>query len=89
MPQCGGCVPGQRGREGIEWIISSCLVSTPARPTLDAHQVPPETNEMGAFGPALETLLTSFGRTLFDLVMEDASACSLANATLVKSLELD
>lgn len=65
--------------------ITSCLVSTAARPTLDAHPVPPETNEMGAFEGALQALLKAYDRSLFDLVMYDSGACSLANASLVKS----
>lgn len=69
--------------------ITSCLVSTVARPCLDAHPVPPETNEMGAFEGALTALLKAYDRTLFDLVMYDSGACSLANASLVKSHGLD
>lgn len=69
--------------------ITSCLASVPGRPCLDAHPIPPETNEMGAFQAALDALLDAYGRTLFDVVMYDSGACSLENASYIKNLDLD
>jgi hypothetical protein len=69
--------------------ITSCLVSVPGRPCLDAHPIPPETNEMGAFQDALDALLSAYRRTLFDVVMYDSGACSLENASYIKDKGLD
>lgn len=81
---------GQRqGRHAVVRTITSCLATVPGRPCLDAHPVPPETNEMGSFVPALEALLSAYGRSLFDVVMYDSGACSQANATAVIDRELD
>ncbi len=78
----------QNGRAQVG-MITSCLVTTAARPCLDAHPIPPETNEIGAFQGAVDALLAAYGRTLFDLVMYDSGACSLENATDIKDKGLD
>jgi hypothetical protein len=44
---------------------------------------------MGAFPDALEALLLAYGNMLFELVMYDSGACSLANANYVQSKGLD
>lgn len=82
---------GQNSEMGHALVrtITSCLVSTAARPCLDAHPVPPQTNEMGAFPDALDALLLAYGNKLFELVMYDSGACSLANANYVQSKGLD
>ena len=69
--------------------MTACLVSTPARPCLDAYPIPPSTNEMGTYVAALDALLGAYDRTLFDLVMFDAGGCSLANATATVERGLD
>lgn len=65
--------------------VTACLVSTAARPCLDAFPIPPETNEMGVFPAALQALLDAYGDDFFDVVMYDSGAASLGNATLVRS----
>lgn len=79
----------QQGERWVVRTITSCLASATGRPCLDMHPVPTTTNEMGAFVPALDALLGAYGRTLFDVVMYDAGACSLANATAVVARKLD
>jgi len=69
--------------------ITSALVSTSARPCIDAHPIPADTNEMGAFPAALEALLKAYGRSLFSLVMYDSGANSKANAQFVTERGLD
>jgi hypothetical protein len=64
--------------------VTSCLVSTPARPCLDAFPIPPETNEMGVFPAAFQAVLDAYGDDFFDVAMYDSGATSLANATLVR-----
>ena len=79
-------------RQDGKWMvrtITSCLASAVGRPVLDLFPIPPKTNEMGIFVAALDALLTAYGRKLFDVVMYDAGACSLANATAVVKRELD
>lgn len=61
--------------------ITSCDISTPARPCLDACPIPPRTNEMGAYKQALDQVLAAYGQQYFDVIAYDAGACSLANAT--------
>lgn len=69
--------------------LTACLVSTPCRACLDAYPIPPATNEMGTYVDAVDALLGAYGRTLFDVVMFDAGACSLANATATVERGLD
>ena len=79
----------QQGGYAVVRTITSCLATVPGRPCLDAHPVPPETNEMGAFVAALDALLSAYGCSLFDVVMYDSGACSQANATAVIDRLLD
>ena len=79
----------RQGSIAVVRTITSCLVTAPGRPCIDAHPVPPATNEMGAFIDALDALLTVYARRLFDLVMYDSGACSLANATAIFERGLD
>ena len=74
---------------GVVRTITSTLVSTPARPCIDAHPIPADTNEMGSFQAALEALLVAYGRALFSVVMYDSGANSKANAQFVKDCGLD
>jgi len=81
--------PSDSSPYGIVRTITSTLVSTPARPCLDAHPIPADTNEMGAFPVALDALLEAYGTTLFRVVMYDSGANSKANGAYVKERELD
>jgi len=73
------------GASGVVRTITCCLVSSPARPCLDAIPVPAETNEMGHFKLAFSQLWARFCRTgLFKLITGDAGECSLDNATHVR-----
>jgi hypothetical protein len=74
---------------GVVRTITSTLVSTPARPCIDAHPIPADTNEMGAFPVALDTLLRAYGKSLFSVVMYDSGANSKKNARFVKQRSLD
>lgn len=74
---------------GVVRTITSSLVSTPARPCIDAHPIPAHTNEMGALPAALEALLNAYGTSLFSVVMYDSGGNSKANARFVKDLGLD
>lgn len=69
--------------------VTACLVSTPARPCLDACPIPAETNECGIYLTALDDLLQAYAHSLFDVVMYDSGAASLANATATKDRGLD
>ena len=69
--------------------VTACLVTTPARPCLDACPIPAETNECGIYIRALDDLLAAYGRKLFDVVMYDSGAASLANATATVLRMLD
>lgn len=88
-PQAAEKFGQMQGSRAVVRTITSCLISTPARPCLDAHPIPPETNEMGAFQAALDALLANYERSLFDVVMYDSGACSLENATYIKDKGLD
>jgi hypothetical protein len=68
---------------GVVRTITSTLVSTPARPCIDAHPIPADTNEMGAFRAALLALLSAYGRSMFQVVMYDSGANSRSNADFV------
>jgi hypothetical protein len=74
---------------GVVRTITSALVSTPARPCIDAHPIPADTNEMGAFPAAFEALLRAYGRSLFSVVMYDSGANSKANAQFITDRGLD
>ena len=74
------------GASGVVRTITCCLVSTPARPCLDAVPIPAATNEMGHFATAFTELWARYCRSgLFKLISYDAGGASLENATLVRS----
>jgi hypothetical protein len=79
----------RQGGNAVVRTITSCLVTVPGRPCLDAFPVPPHTNEMGIFQTALDALLSAYGHSLFDLVMYDSGANSAANASAVVERGLD
>lgn len=75
----------QQGSHGVVRTITATLVSSAARVCLDAHPIPAQTNEMGAFREALQALLDAYsGIDLFRTVMYDAGGCSQANAAFVR-----
>jgi hypothetical protein len=81
------CYAQRQGSRGIVRTITSTLVSSDARVCLDAHPIPPDTNEMGAYPAALEQLVKTYASLdLFRVVMYDAGACSEANARFTRNL---
>jgi hypothetical protein len=80
------CHSSDGGASGVVRTITCCLVSTPARPCLDAVPIPAPTNEMGHFPIAFDELWARYGQTgLFKLVSGDAGECSLENAGHVRA----
>jgi predicted transposase YbfD/YdcC len=78
------------GDFGVVRTITSCLVSTRARPCIDVVPVHPSTNEMGQFESALRRLVEAYrGVHLFQLITYDAGACSQENARVVVEHGLD
>lgn len=74
---------GQRqGERATVRTVTSCWVSVPGRPCLDAYPIPAATNEMGIFIEALDALLSAHPG-LAELIMYDAGACGLDNASAV------
>ena len=71
-----------RKADGLVRTVTAALVSTPAKPIIDAVPVPAETNEMGIFPVVFEALLRAYGN-LFRLVTYDAGATSHDNCRLV------
>jgi hypothetical protein len=68
---------GQRqGDRTVVRTVTSCLVSTAARPCLDALPIPPETNEMGVFPAAFRALLDAYGDDFFDVIMYGQARCA-------------
>jgi hypothetical protein len=67
---------------GLVRTVTCSLVSAAGRPCIDAIPIPAETNEMGHFQTAFESVVEKYGG-LFDLVTYDAGALSEANATAV------
>lgn len=71
-----------KGKPALVRTITSCLISTRARPCIDMHVVTPTRNEMSAFPAAFARLVQELG-ALFRVVMYDSSASSAANARLI------
>jgi len=70
---------------GLLRTVSCALVSSRAKPLLDAVPIPAPTNEMGVFQHVLDELLATYGGSdLFRLVSYDAGACSEDNARAVR-----
>lgn len=70
------------GKPALVRTITSCLISTRARPCIDMHIVEAERNEMSTFPMAFARLVKEFG-SMFRVVMYDSGANSAANAQLV------
>jgi hypothetical protein len=74
------------GVMGLLRTVTCALVSSRAKPLLDAVPIPAPTNEMGVFQHALEELMATYGNCdLFRLVSYDAGACSEDNARAVRA----
>jgi hypothetical protein len=77
------------GAHGLVRTVTSVLISSRAKPVLDASPIAPKTNEDGHFETALDELLAAYGSMdLFRMVMYDSGACSLANAQAVRDRHL-
>lgn len=75
-----------RGAVGIVRTVTSCLISSRARPCIDVFPILAGFNEMSAFQGAIEHLLAAYkGLDLFRMVTYDAGACSKSNADFVHS----
>jgi hypothetical protein len=77
-----------RQAHGLIRTVSVALVSTEAKPILDAVPIPAETNEMGIFPVVFEALMRKYG-SLVRLVTYDAGATSAENCKLVVDAEKD
>lgn len=95
LPSCDdGYAQRQTKEEGKSLVglvrtITTTLTSSSARPCIDVTPLPASTNEMGWFQFALDHLLAAYGHLdLFRMVTYDAGACSLDNATAVRSHKL-
>jgi hypothetical protein len=74
---------------GVLRSVTCTLVSSRAKPCIDAISIPAATNEMGHFELALRRLVEAYsGIALFDLVSYDAGACSEHNGSVVRELGL-
>ena len=82
-----GQVAQQQGNKGMLRTITATLVSSTARVCVGANPIPADTNEMGAYVPALKELIEAYRSIdLFCVVMYDAGACSEANARATREL---
>lgn len=83
----------QRQTDGDPTVVRTftcTLVSSAAKPCLDALPIPAKTNEMGHFPELLRQLEKVYGKTnLFRLISADSGACSAANAALVVASRRD
>ncbi len=73
---------------GLVRTVTSCLVSSAARPCVDMHIIPPERNEGSVFGDAFRRLVSAYG-DLFRVIIYDSAANSRANAQLVLDHDRD
>lgn len=71
-----------RQAHGLVRMVNACLISTAAKPVIDALSVPSSTNEMGIFPEVFRQLLQSYGQ-LFRVVTYDAGVPSEENCKLV------
>ena len=63
---------------GLVRTVNACLISAAAKPLIDAFPLPAETNEMGIFPHAFDSLVRHMGH-LFQLVTYDAGVPSEDN----------
>jgi hypothetical protein len=67
---------------GLIRTVTAVLASAAGRPCIDVIPIPAETNEVGHFQVAFQSVLETYG-SLFDLVSYDAGGFSRANADTV------
>jgi hypothetical protein len=74
---------------GVVRTITCTLISSCAKPCIDALPIPAATNEMGRFEVTLRNLVDAYhGIDLFRMVSYDAGACSEHNGSVVRVLGL-
>jgi hypothetical protein len=74
---------------GVVRTMTCTLISSRAKPCIDALPIPAATNEMGRFEANLRSLVEAYrGIDLFRLVSYDAGACSEHNGNVVRGLGL-
>jgi DDE_Tnp_1-associated len=74
---------------GVVRTTTCTLISSRAKPCIDALSIPAATNEMGTFEPHLRSLFEAYrGIDLFRMVSYDAGACSEHNASVVREIGL-
>lgn len=76
-----------RVRCGLVRTLTSTLVSSRAQVCLDAHPIPPQTNEMGAFPEAFGRLVQIYSEETFQLITTDSGSCSEHNGRLVEDAD--
>lgn len=81
---------GEAGAHGVARTFTCTLVSTRAKPCIDAAPIPSATNEMGHFATVIEELCRAYQRSgLFRVVSADAGSCSEENGRFVVDKKLD
>jgi len=84
----------QRQSQGAHFVgmvrtVTCTLISSLAKPCIDALPIPASTNEMGQFAEALRSLVEAYrGIDLFRMISYDAGACSEHNGRVVRELGL-
>ena len=73
--------PNEKTRQHVR-TVTSCLMSSRAKPCLDAFPIPPSTNEKGIFKKAFDELVSKYGEH-FEIVTYDPGATTKANAAHV------
>lgn len=74
---------------GVVRTMTCTLISSRAKPCVDAIPIPAVTNEMGQFERSLRGLVHAYrGIDLFRMVSYDAGACSEHNGSVVRELGL-
>jgi hypothetical protein len=72
------------GVQGLVRTLTCCLITSAAKPCLDAGPIPASTNEVGHFATYWNELIGAYGRSdLFSLVTLDAGFTSAENAALI------
>jgi DDE_Tnp_1-associated/Transposase DDE domain len=70
---------------GVVRTMTCTLISSRAKPCIDAIPIPAATNEMGQFERSLRSLVHAYnGIDLFRMVSYDAGACSEHNGSVVR-----
>jgi DDE_Tnp_1-associated len=80
---------GEGGLVGVVRTTTCTLISSRAKPCIDALPIPAATNEMGQFEASVRSLVQAYdGLELFTMISHDAGACSEHNARVVRELGL-